>query len=293
MFDYEYITTDERLFSLISHLNELESIAVDFEEECNLHIYGEHISIIQIYDKTKFYIIDVLSENITNASLSALFSSEVEKIWFECHSDLSILFYKHGIKAENVYDLRVLAKELGDMHGLDEVLFNFLGIRRTENKKKSQRENWMLRPIEEEMLNYALLDVKYLFDLKDALIEECRAKKRLKNVEKAMKNISDVKEKKPGWTKICNVNQLTKKERIYLKNIFNYREAVARRFNTPSVNVLEKKCVLELAKLMPMDKKDVESYLSKKAPRRYLAFIIEAVNKAIDQSNSEIAALRQ
>ena len=93
----------------------------EYEEECNLHAYGEHISIIQIYDRKRFYIVDVLSNGITDKSLEKLFSLPCEKIWFECHSDLAIHYKKHNIKATGVYDLRVLAKALGDIHGLDEV----------------------------------------------------------------------------------------------------------------------------------------------------------------------------
>ena len=182
MNDFEYITTDSRLIELVSDFEKSDSIAVDFEEECNLHAYGEHISIIQIYDRRNFYIIDVLSKDISDKGLEALFTSNVEKIWFECHSDLAILYKKHHIKARNVFDLRVLAKALGDIHGLDSILRTFLGIEREEGKKKNQRENWMKRPIEEGMLAYALKDVEYLFDLKDVLLKEVDIEDLWKNI---------------------------------------------------------------------------------------------------------------
>ena len=286
MNDFEYVTTDERLLELIEDFKNLAEIAVDFEEECNLHIYGEHISIIQLYDRSRFYIVDVLSKGITNRSLSALFSSPCVKIWFECHSDLSILYKKHGIKAVNVYDLRVLAKALGDIHGLDEVLKRFLYIDRKNSKKKNQTENWMKRPIDEGMLSYALKDVEYLFDLKDALLKEVKEKKLSREVDAQMKHVAEIKPSKPGWMKICNVYSLSQRERIYLKHIFLAREKVAERFNTPSVNVLEKKEVLNLAKLSPLKREDVAAFLER-APMRYRRFLLDAILIAMEKAKEE------
>ncbi len=286
MNDFEYITTDSRLIELVSDFEKSDSIAVDFEEECNLHAYGEHISIIQIYDRRNFYIIDVLSKDISDKGLKALFTSDVEKIWFECHSDLAILYKKHHIKARNVFDLRVLAKALGDIHGLDSILRTFLGIEREEGKKKNQRENWMKRPIEEGMLTYALKDVEYLFDLKDVLLKEVEKKKLLKQVLHTMKSVTDIKPSKPGWMKICNTSMLSAKERVYLKNIFNARERIAERFNTPAVNVLEKKDVIALAKLSPLSDEEIKEFL-KKAPARYRRFLLDGVLKATISSRRE------
>lgn len=287
MNEFEYITTDERLLKLVEDFKTLDAIAIDFEEECNLHIYGEHISIIQIYDNAHFYIVDVLAKGITDKGLEVLFTSPVEKIWFECHSDLSILYKKHHIKACNVYDLRVLAKALGDMHGLDAVLKAFLGIDRGGAKKKNQRENWMKRPIADEMLSYALKDVEYLFSLKEVLLNEVRERKLLKQVEASMKHVAEIKSSKPGWMKICNFYSLSSKERIYLKHIFIAREKTAERFNTPGVNVLEKKEVVNLAKLSPLDKDGVMKFMER-APTRYRKFITDAVVAAMERASEEI-----
>ncbi len=289
--EFEYVTTDERLFELIEYFETLDAIAVDFEEECNLHIYGEHISIIQIYDRNAFYIVDVLSNDITDRSLASLFAIKTEKIWFECHSDLSILYKKHKVKAVNVFDLRVLSRALGDVHGLDEVVSRFLGVERKENKKTRQQENWMKRPLSPDMLNYALLDVAYLFDLKDALMKEAEEKKKLKMALSAMKDVADVKESKPGWMKICNTKSLSIQERIYLRHIFNARERIAERFNTPSVNVLQKKDVVALAKRCPLKNQEIEEFLSR-APKRYQKLITEAVIKAVESAEREIAGLK-
>ena len=156
----------------------------------------------------------------------------------------------------------------------------------TINKKKNQTENWMRRPIDDQMLNYALKDVEYLFDLKDALLSEVEKRKLLRQVNQAMKHVADIKPQKPGWMKICNVYSLSKNERIYLKHIFNAREKIAERFNTPAVNVLKKSDVLKLAKLSPLNEEDVTKFLSV-APLRYRRFLIPSVMNAMERAKED------
>jgi ribonuclease D len=46
-------------------------------------------------------------------------------------------------------------------------------------EKKYQRYNWMRRPIDPNAMEYALTDVKYLFELRDRLQEQVLRKGRL------------------------------------------------------------------------------------------------------------------
>lgn len=291
--EYTAIYTDEDLILLAESLEKRgKSIAVDFEEECNLHVYGEHISIIQVFDGERFYIIDMLSGKVGKKGLERFFSSSIEKIWFECHSDLRILYNKYAVKAEHVYDLRVLAKALGNIHSLSDIKSQFLGGKIEQGKKKNQMQNWMKRPLTDSMIDYALSDVKDLFALRVRLDELVDEKKKRKQVEDAMKSIARIKEQMPSWMKICNTRMLSRNEKIYLKNFFYARESVAARFNTPAVNVLEKKEIIRLAKKEIKDEIILEAELSS-APQRYRKFLIVEEKKALRKSLAEIERCQQ
>jgi ribonuclease D len=60
---YSWIDSDEALNKLLDNWENsgVASIAVDFEGEFNLHIYGEHLCLVQIYDGKDFYLIDPFS----------------------------------------------------------------------------------------------------------------------------------------------------------------------------------------------------------------------------------------
>ena len=59
--------------------------------------------------------------------------------------------------------------ELGYKGNLLGLVKEYLGINVEINKKKNQQANWLKRPIDVDLMEYALLDVKYLHALKDVL----------------------------------------------------------------------------------------------------------------------------
>ena len=75
---YEYIDDDEKLHGFLERIKTLGSIAVDFEGEFNLHIYGEHLCLIQIFDGSVYYIIDPRSRKLSRNALLEFFASDVE-----------------------------------------------------------------------------------------------------------------------------------------------------------------------------------------------------------------------
>lgn len=135
------VTSDEEIKNLLIHWEQggVSQIAMDFEGEFNLHCYGEHLCLIQIFDGRDFYLVDPLyadevasRENaqvqgkpfapfcnfsappLTAEGLRLLLESEqVEKLWFDCASDGELVWKKFGIRLTKVYDLFRVAKVLG------------------------------------------------------------------------------------------------------------------------------------------------------------------------------------
>ena len=123
---------------LIPLLNGKGRIAVDFEGEFNLHIYGEHLCLVQIFDGDSFYIIDPRSDKVTAEGLGLLFQSEAEKIFFASQSDAALIHKCYGMTIRNIYDIRIPALLLGytgNLLGLEEL---YLGISSSGGKKRKQ-----------------------------------------------------------------------------------------------------------------------------------------------------------
>ncbi len=258
--DYSTIKTAKELDALVSKWTQekIESLAMDFEEESNLHCYGEHVCIIQIFDRAQYYIIDCLAMAKTQdgvASLKAFLEGPIEKVMFSCQSDAALARKSLGIQLNNIYDIRVLALALeltGNLTSIEEMyLGKPITDKATPSKKRFQTANWMRRPIPEAQIQYALGDVEHLFELKQLLEEDVAklSKTQKRDIAHELKICALPKHpEKPGWEKICNFRMLSKKEKVLIKHFFLARDSVAKAHNVPSSNVLPKQEVVAMAK---------------------------------------------
>lgn len=263
VFEYEIIDSGIGLNELVGKWNGLgvASVAMDFEEESNLHCYGEYICTMQLYDKSRYYLVDCLALARTQEgreSLKAFLEGPIEKVMFACQSDAALARKTLGIQLANVYDIRLLAMALGMTGNLSSIEERFIKADSSApaspsgSKKRFQTANWMRRPIPKDQIVYALGDVENLFELRDVLVREVErtlpASKR-KELAYEMKRCALQKNPdRPGWEKICNYRLLGRRERAFVKHYFLARDAVARRRNVPASRILPKQDIVAMAK---------------------------------------------
>ena len=140
--NYTWLNSDDDIKALLAQWegNEVQQVAMDFEGEFNLHCYGEHLCLIQIFDGADFYLVDTLcadeaasrknaesagkpfvpfvkatgKPHVTEEGLRLLLESpQIEKLWFDCASDGELVWKKFGIRLNKVYDVFRVAKVLG------------------------------------------------------------------------------------------------------------------------------------------------------------------------------------
>ncbi len=259
MTEYTYIDSSAELDRLCLSFAErgVDCVAMDFEEESNLHVYGEHLCLVQLSDGSSFYLLDALVLCRTEegkASLKAFLEGPVTKIMFDCSSDSAIARKTLGIALQNVCDIRLTARALGFDGNLTALTERNLGIRVSGEgeKKKYQRANWMKRPLPQDQLEYALDDVKYLFELRKSLEKEAEEKLPLsvrRRLQTEMKRCAAPRHKdRPGWEKICNYRALPYGQKVYLRHFFIARDNLARRANVPATFILDKRLIVAMAK---------------------------------------------
>ena len=259
--EYTNINTASELDSLVAKWtqNNVTSVAMDFEEESNLHCYGEHVCIIQLYDKTNYYILDCLELIKTQEGLQALkafLEGPIEKVMFACQSDAALARKALKIQLKNIYDIRILALALELTGNLTSIEETYLGQKESSeeanaSKKRFQTANWMRRPIPEAQIQYALGDVQYLFELKQLLEQDVEKlpKAKKKEIQNALKTCAEPKHpERPGWEKICNFKMLSTQEKVFIKYYFLARDSVAKAHNVPASQVLAKQKIVAMAK---------------------------------------------
>ena len=106
MYTYTILKNDNEVYNLLKKwkVSNCNLIGVDFEGEFNLHVYGEHLCLIQIFDNTDFYIIDPFL--VSKDALKAFLESDwLQKIWFDCSSDGNLVWKNYKIKIKNIFDV--------------------------------------------------------------------------------------------------------------------------------------------------------------------------------------------
>ncbi|MFP4179745.1 MAG: 3'-5' exonuclease [Spirochaetaceae bacterium] len=229
---------------------ERTSIALDLEGEFNLHVYGERLCLIQIYDGRDAVIIDPLK--IETEALKLLFEEEkLLKVMWDASSDISLLVNGYETTIKSVLDLRPAA-DLLDFPKKDysSVLGAVLGVE-TKAKKKFQRYNWLNRPIDEEAIEYAIDDVLHLPALQQELIDRLYAAGAIEEFfhrNLLVQNRNYLRTPGRRHTKMKGYRYLKKREQEMLRRLFDIRDTHARRLNLPPHNVIANPDLMDLSR---------------------------------------------
>jgi ribonuclease D len=242
--------------------NKINTIAIDIECEMNLHCYGEHLCLIQIYDQKNKILIDPLKfekrEKLSSALKTVFESRNILKITYDAAGDASLIEKLYGIKFKSVFDLRPAVQLLEyEKQSLTYILNEELSVPLIA-KKKFQTYNWMKRPIDPEALKYAISDVIYLFDLKDKLMEKIIAKGLLdkymlmnlmaQNKDYVKPNPEDIYKKRKGY------NRLSRTAKNRYKTFYDLREKFAQKSNRAPGALINNN------DLLPLANKNVDPY---------------------------------
>ncbi|MFP4536621.1 MAG: HRDC domain-containing protein, partial [Spirochaetaceae bacterium] len=245
-----YIENDSEFRSWVQGLpSEQYAVAVDIEAEFNLHIYGEHFCLLQVYDGTNAVAVDpqevsigVIKEFLENRNLL--------KITYDSASDRMLLYKNHGILMNTILDLRP-AVELLELQkqGLGSVVEELLEIAPAREKQRFQQYDWTKRPIDPDALAYAIDDVVHLYRLRDELIKRIQAAGLMDRylVENfRIQAIEPETDRKPGMLRGGRYKRLKPRERELLEKLHGAREAVAVETNLPPNSVFPNKALFAL-----------------------------------------------
>jgi ribonuclease D len=122
--------------------------------------------------------------------------------------------------------------------------------------KKYQRANWGQRPLTIEQLDYARLDTHYLLPLRDLLLPELTAAKRVGEAQEEFERLARIRYEAPpadpnDFWRVSGARDLTPAQASVLRELFWYRERQAERANRPPFKILSEQTLLEIARRAP------------------------------------------
>jgi ribonuclease D len=278
-----WIDNSLALGRLYHSLSAQTRLAVDTESN-SLHAFREQVCLIQFSTPDTDYLVDPLVlENLT--PLAPLFNNpRIEKIFHAAEYDLICLKRDFGMTFVNIFDTMQAARILGYKQvGLDSMLNEKLGI---SLNKQYQKADWGVRPLSQEMLNYARLDTHHLLDLRNRLESELKERDRWELAQEEFGRLATgndtSKPEVPPWLRVKGTKYFTRRQLTILNELCNWRESRAKRMGRPVFKVLDDKRLVSIALAAPKNRTDLEANgLTPRQIRLFEEEILRAISHGI------------
>lgn len=244
-YEVKYISDDAGFAAAITQLQRAESLAFDLEFDDNRYTYGLTLCLIQVADAKTCFLIDPFGITSLRPLWQIVEDPAVIKVFHSASNDI-LLLKKLGCQPRNILDTEIAAKVLN--HGRTSFANMMLVIFGIEIDKSYQVSNWNTRPLVEEQLEYAAADVVYLHPLKDRLLAEIINLNRQDWLQEECYLLEQIEQKDQTerYTKLRGADRLTCFELFILKQLYDFRDSLAIKFNKPAASVVPNEVLVNL-----------------------------------------------
>ena len=230
-------------------------LAVD-TEAASFHRFHDRIYLLQLSSRRETAVVDPLAVTSLAPLAEVLADPAIEIVFHDADYDLRLLNMEHGFQAVNLFDTRIAAQLLNEPGvGLAALLEKYLDVRLD---KRFQRADWSARPLSQEMLEYAAADTHHLPALRDLLREELRKRGRLEWAEEEFglataSRWSPPDADEPAYLRLKGAKALPGRALAVLRELFAWRDQLARRTDKAAFRILNNEPMLAIAKSPPSD----------------------------------------
>ena len=239
---YNLLQTDQALAAYVEELRarEVTRLAIDVEGENNLHAYGIHVCLIQLFDGSRGAIVDARAIRDRSLLRRLLEAAPWTLVWFDAANDLLAFQHSLDIRPSPLRDLAIAARLLGREGGLH-ALTGQPGS--AAAKDRFQKSNWLRRPLSRALLDYAISDVTHLLSLDDALHAELEAKGLLEQFAQRNRAAQDAQrswDPFSNFVRIPGYHRLPPQRQRRARLLWYARELYGQRADLPPGNVASK-----------------------------------------------------
>lgn len=286
------ISSDPPFREFLAELASQPQIALDTEAD-SLHCYFEKLCLVQIGWPGKLQLLDPLAKLPLPDFFEALRGKRL--IFHDADYDLRLLRRSGEFPDDQIFDTMMAAKLCGESQlGLAALIKKYFGV---ELSKASRKANWAVRPLSNQMVEYALNDVRYLVDLADIFEEKLEELGRnewfLQSRDRMIRATREVKQRDEEtlW-RISGYIKLPPRAWVVLRAMWQWRDAEARRWDKPPFYVMSHEEMLEIADLVSQDKKWNAPKLSQDRAARFQEMLEKALTIPEEEWPQEIIPVR-
>lgn len=282
--NYTLVDEPAAFRKLLDTLEDYDIAALDTEADSRHH-YATRFCLIQITVGEGNWILDPLSE----LDITPLFKARAMQtlILHGSDFDLRMLYQNYGFLPKTIFDTMLAARLLGrEKVGLANLVEEFFGV---ELKKDNQKADWTLRPLPQDMVDYAFHDTVYLHELAARLGDELEEKGRfLWHAETCATLLNHVRESSgvhlDRW-RVDGSRHLDPCSLNLLKAIWEWRELAAEGQDSPPYKVMTIELMLAIVHSLREAYPAIDWATMPKLPRNFVGKRLETFTQAIERAN--------
>ncbi|MBU0544721.1 MAG: HRDC domain-containing protein [Proteobacteria bacterium] len=278
------VTSQPDLKKALKDIESEKRVGFDLEADSMYH-FSEKVCLLQVASKNSAFVIDTLKLRDLSQLKPLFLRKDTIKIFHGADYDVRSLFRDFGIEIRNLFDTELASRFLGIKEtGLEAVLRDRFNVKL---EKKYQKKDWSERPLSEDMLNYALNDVRYLIPLSEILEKELEDTGRLSWVEEECEILcrvrSAVDNGEPLFLKFKGAGKLSPRTLAVLEALLWFRREMAQQKDRPLFKIMGNNSILKLAETKPDSLKKIMNTdaLSQRQLDIYGKDVIRVISKAV------------
>lgn len=257
---YEHITEPRQLSDFCASVAEAPRIAFD-TEFVSEDSYRPELCLVQVAVGARLAIIDPLAIADMTPFWQLVVAPGHETIVHAGREEFRFCRWATGTRPQRLFDVQLAAGLIGLEYpaAYSNLISKLLG---KSLSKGETRTDWRRRPLSDSQLEYALLDVVYLENLRNVLGERVE---RLGRTEWLRSEIEDwqvhVEEYEEGerWRRLSGVTGLSPRVLAIVRELWQWREELAAQRNWPVRRVLRDDLIIELARRQTADPRRIRA----------------------------------
>lgn len=250
-------------------------VAIDTEAD-SLHRYRESLCLIQFAHGADCVVIDPLV--IDDLSMLSDFLGSHDTWMHGADYDMTMLQREFSMVPPVVWDTQIGARLLGmRKFGLADLVNHYFDV---QLSKSSQKADWGRRPLSDEMIEYALNDVRYLLPMGDKIIEELKDRGRyewfVESCQAARTRVLERDDTREEAWRVRGAGKLDPRGLAFLRGLWQWRDKEARSWDRPTFMVATNRDLLNWSiKLASNGKVDLPKHYRADRTKRFKAAVDE------------------
>ena len=281
--DYQYIDSPGQLAGVVSACKQVDVLAID-TEFIRVSTYYPIVGLVQIYNGQECFIIDPVTVDLSFLA-PILTAPEITKIFHACSEDLEVFQHTLRIHPAPVFDTQIAAAVLGVGFSMSyQNLVNYyMGI---TVPKGETRSDWLQRPLTRGQIEYAALDVIYLYQVyqlqKKCLLEQGRLAWVEEECQQMGVDNAITMDPNDFYKRLKSAQRLKPRELNVLRALCSWREVMARRQDAPRNRIVDQKSLIAMVKQQPRNKEElIDIGFSPRQVRKYGEQLLSVTAEAL------------